>query len=205
MINFDSSNLSGNDMYKLLTGSVVPRPIAWITTRTIDGTINAAPFSFFNVVSSEPPLIMVSIVRIDGNSKDTARNILDNGDAVIHIVSGDMVEEMNVTAASLAPDMSELELAELCTEPSDIVNVPRIKGTKIQLEAKLKQYIPITDEEGGIVTDLLLMQIVKFHFDEEVLDTEKLYILDDKLDPISRLSGNNYGTLGELFSLERPE
>lgn len=204
MIDFDSSSLSAKDKYKLLTGSVVPRPIAWITSRAIEGNINAAPFSYFNIVSSEPPLIAVSINRTEGHCKDTARNILENGEAVIHLVSGDLVEKMNTTAASLEPHMSELELAELQTEPSDIVNVPRIKGTKIQLEAKLTQHIPITNDENAIVNDLLIMRILKFHFDEEVLDSQNLYILYDKLDPMSRLAGNNYGTLGKTFEIERP-
>lgn len=203
MININENELTDKDRYKVLTGSVVPRPIAWVTTRNLNGVINAAPFSYFNIISSSPAIVSLSINRSNSNKKDTTNNILANGEAVIQTVDKENVRQMNQTAAELSPDSSEVQLAHLTTEASDLIAVPRIKDAKIQLETKLYQHVPV--KFGGIVvSDLLLMEVLRFHFNEDIYDRKHHYVLDNEVNPVSRLAGNNYGTLGELFQLKRP-
>ncbi|KOY15059.1 flavin reductase family protein [Paenibacillus xylanivorans] len=206
MHTLDPRELTGRDNYKLMSGSVVPRPIAFVTTRSQDGSvINAAPFSFFNVVSSDPPLLSISIARKDGVMKDTARNVLSGKELVVHICDESIALDMNETAAMLEPHESELERTNLTTVPSNVVSVPGIQEALIRMECKLYQHIPILNDEGAPVSDLLLVRIVQYHFSENVYDPATKYILMDQLKPISRLAGNDYAKLGERFTVIRPE
>ncbi|MFC9708309.1 flavin reductase family protein [Paenibacillus sp. NPDC056933] len=205
MFTLDPRELTGRDNYKLMSGSVVPRPIAFVTTRSQDGNvINAAPFSFFNVVSSDPPLLSISIARKDGVMKDTARNVLAGKELVVHICDESIALDMNETAAMLEPHESELERTNLTTVPSTVVSVPGIQEALIRMECKLYQHIPISNDEGQPVSDLILVRIVQYHFSEKVYDPATKYILMDQLKPISRLAGNDYAKLGERFTAIRP-
>jgi flavin reductase (DIM6/NTAB) family NADH-FMN oxidoreductase RutF len=205
MHTLDPRELTGRDNYKLMSGSVVPRPIAFVTTLSHDGVINAAPFSFFNVVSSDPPLLSISIARKDGVMKDTARNVLSGKELVVHICDEAIALDMNETAAMLEPHESELERTKLTTVPSNVVSVPGIQEALIRMECTLYQHIPISNDEGNPVSDLLLVRIVQYHFSENVYDPATKYILMDQLKPISRLAGNDYAKLGERFTVIRPE
>ncbi|OJF91584.1 flavin reductase family protein [Alkalibacterium sp. 20] len=205
MHHYKTGDISLKQQYKFLTGSVIPRPIAWITSLNESGDIiNLAPFSFFSVASNQVPLLSVSILRTDEKSKDTANNILNQKEAVVHIVSRPLTEEMNVTSAPLSPDKSELERTHLHLVDSNTVKVPGIKEALIRFETVLYQYIPIKNESGEIVTDHFLLKVTDFHFDKEVFDSEKDYILADKLDPMARLSGMDYSALGDILSYDRP-
>lgn len=186
--------------YKLLSGSVIPRPIAWVTTQAADGTVNAAPFSFFNVVSSQPPLVSISML----GQKDSVANLLATGEAVIHFVNPDNVEAMNMTAASLPSQMSETETFGIDTEPSQTVSVPSIKNTPIRFEAKLFKHLPI-EADGYIVSNLMILEITNFAFSDAVFDENKFYVKPDAFQPIARLAGNTYAELGDLFDIERPQ
>ncbi|GGA46491.1 flavin reductase family protein [Paenibacillus physcomitrellae] len=221
MISIDPNGQQEQDNYKLLIGSIIPRPIAFVTTIGEDGTVNAAPFSFFSVVSSSPPLLSVSVGRKGGVMKDTARNTVNRGELVIHIVDEDLAVEMNKTAAPLPPEQSELDLTALTTVPSKKVSVPGIREAKIRMECVLEQHIPIrrgsaaglgtdkaeaeaeledlTSEET--VCDLLLVRVVQFHFDEEIYRDG--YIEAAALKPVSRLAGDDYAGLGDIFTLIR--
>lgn len=206
MHTLDPRELSGRDNYKLMSGSVVPRPIAFVTTLSHDGSvINAAPFSFFNIVSSDPPILSISIGRKDGVMKDTARNVLSLQELVVHICNESIALDMNETAAMLEPHESELERTNLTTVPSTVVSVPAIQEALIRMECKLYQHILISNDEGKPVSDLLLVRIVQYHFSENVYDPTTKYILMDQLKPISRLAGNDYAKLGERFTVVRPE
>jgi len=205
MQHFSSNDISTKQMYKFLTGSIIPRPIAWITTENPETqVVNAAPFSFFSVASNVLPLISVAILRNGGKMKDSAKNLLANKQAVVHIVSEELVEEMNRTAAQLPDTESEIELTELTLTASRSVTVPAIREAKIRMETSVHQYVPIADAEGAVLTDLFILRVEDFHFDEAVFDTEKQYVLADKLQPVARLAGNEYTKLGEIFSVERP-
>src|SRR5690606_23715840 len=124
-------------------GSIIPRPIAFVTTQSAEGVLNGAPFSYFNIVSSNPPMISVSVQRNGVHIKDTARNIYENQQFVVHIVDNLNVSQINETAASLPATESEVELAKLSPIPSTQISVPGIKESKIRMECKLVQAIPL--------------------------------------------------------------
>lgn len=197
MLSFNPNEQSERENYKLLIGTVIPRPIAFVTSVAADGTVNAAPFSYFNIVSSNPPMLSVSVQRKNGAAKDTARNILEKKEFVVHIVDEENVYEANKTAASLPPDESEIDLAELTLIDSESVSVPAVKESKVRFECVLEHAV---DLDG---TDLIIGKIVRFHIDESVYENGRINA--ETLKPVSRLAGTNYAKLGETFSLKRPE
>lgn len=206
MIHFHANELSTKEQYKLISGSIIPRPIAWVTSRSVNGTINLAPFSFFSGLSNQLPLLSLAILRNnDGSMKDTAANILNNNEAVVHTISAPLVEQMNLTAASLADNVSEISLTKLQTVPSVTVTTPSLADPLIRFETSLFQYVPISKNDGTVVTDMLVLQITDFFFDQTVLDQEKKYILNHNLNLIGRLAGNEYTLLGKTFALVRPK
>ncbi|VEF46880.1 nitrilotriacetate monooxygenase component B [Bacillus freudenreichii] len=203
MISIDPSQNSERENYKLLIGSIIPRPIAFVTSQTKDGTINGAPFSYFNVVSSNPPMISLAIQRKNGMPKDTAHNIQERKEFVVHIVDEQNVTKINETAASLPPDESELDVAQLATVDSRMVSVPGIKEAKVRMECVLEQAMALGGNGDTPGVDLIIGKVVQFHFDEEIY-------FDGKIDPdalraVSRLAGNNYAKVGEIFEIERPK
>lgn len=189
------------DNYKLMIGSIIPRPIAFITSKSEEGIVNAAPFSYFNIVMSNPPMISVSIQRKDGVSKDTARNILNDKQFVVHIVSKSIVEEMNKTAANLAYNESELDMTSLTLEDSQVVDVPTIKEAKIAMECTLEHHVTLGKDDSAV--DHIIGKIVNFNIEDELVDNFRINA--EKLEPISRLAGQNYSELGRIFELERPQ
>ncbi|UTR08895.1 flavin reductase family protein [Evansella sp. LMS18] len=197
----DSGKLSKKENYQLLTSAVLPRPIAFVTSLAEDGTLNAAPFSFFNVLSAQPPLLSVSVGRRGDSQKDTARNILEQGEFVVHITDEKNAEAMNETAASLAPDESEAEKAGLTPVESTAVKVPGLKESRIRLECKLEQHLVF--EEGDTKTDLIIGRVLHYHLADEVLKDGKIDV--HQLSPVARLGGRDYTKLGEVFSLDRPD
>ncbi|RST57560.1 flavin reductase family protein [Siminovitchia terrae] len=207
MITLDPNELKDREKYKLLTGAIVPRPIAFVTTTsTVNGTVNAAPFSFFNIVSSDPPIISLSIGRRAGNTmKDTARNAVANGELVVHISTENLIEDINETAALLPAARSELELTGLNKVDSTIVSVPGILEAKVRFECRLEQHHEIKNDHGNTVTDFLMARIVCIHIDETVYDPQKGYVFTETLRPVARLAGSNYAELGKIYSLIRPE
>lgn len=198
MISIDPTSNTERENYKLLIGSIIPRPIAFVTSLSKDGVLNGAPFSYFNIVSSDPPLISISIGRRDGQRKDTARNILESKEFVVHIVDEDNVALINQTAASLAPDQSEVALAGLTPVESEKISVPGIKEAKIRMECTLEHSL-----ELGNNNDLIIGKIVRFHVSDELY--EKGRIDPRGLAAVSRLAGSNYAKVGEIFSIERPK
>lgn len=190
-------SMSERENYLLLTGSVIPRPIAFVTSISQDGTLNGAPFSYFNIVSAEPPLISLSVQHDQGKSKDTARNILEKKEFVIHIVDEANVEKINMTAARLQPHESEITLAGLTDIPSTIVTVPSVKEAKIRLECVLERSVSLES------TDLLIGRVVQYHVDENIYSNGRIDA--EKLAAVSRLAGSQYAKIGELFSLVRPK
>lgn len=202
MLSIDPSTLSERENYKLLIGSIIPRPIAFVTSLSEKGVLNGAPFSYFNIVSSNPPLISLSIQRSGEKQKDTARNIFHSKEFVIHIVDEENVQKINETAATLPPDESEIELAQLTPVNSTKVAVPGIKEAKIRLECNLEQSLELG--EGDIPgCDLIIGRIVHFHIEPTIYH-------EGKIDPrglgaVSRLAGINYAKIGDIFSIERPK
>ncbi len=193
--------LSQKENYKLLIGSIIPRPIALVTTESDDNVLNIAPFSFFNVVSSDPPILSIAVQRVNGEMKDTARNIIQNKEAVVHIVDTDNVRDANQTAALLSHEESELERTDFETVDSVEVSVKGLKQSKVRFEAVLYDDIVI-EKDGQPISDLLLLEVKYYHFDERIYNDG--YINKDELNAVSRLAGNDYAEIGHTFTIERP-
>ncbi|MGY3715867.1 flavin reductase family protein [Sutcliffiella cohnii] len=197
MLSLNPENLSERENYKFLIGSIIPRPVAFVTTQSKNDVLNGAPFSYFNIVSSNPAMISLSLQRSLGERKDTARNIIDNKEFVVHIVDEENVEKVNKTAASLPPDESEITLAQLTPVKSERVKVAGVKEAKVRFECSLVQAIDL----GGC--DLFIGKVEQYHVDESIYS-------DGKIDPrglgaVSRLAGSNYAKIGDIFSIERPK
>lgn len=201
MKHIDPKQLSEVQNYKLLSGSIIPRPIAFVTSSDSEGRLNAAPFSFFNIVNNAPPMIAISAQRKGGKRKDTAINIENVKSFVVHITDEDNVEEINKTAAPIQPEDNELDLTELHIITSDIIDVPAIKEAKIRFECQLEQMILLGSEDEG--ADLIIGTIVKYHIQDDVYFGDSK-INANQLKPVARLAGNDYAKLGEQFTIERP-
>lgn len=202
MISIDPASQSVQDNYKLLIGSIVPRPIAFVSTLSSEGVLNAAPFSFFNIVTANPPMVAISVQRKQGERKDTSRNAIAAGEFVVHIADEDYIEAINVTAANLPPDESEVALAGLTAIPSERVSVPGIAEAKIRMECVLEQALPLGGTEESPACDLLIGRVVRFHVAESLYGNGRIDA--NALRPVSRLAGSDYAKLGEQFSIDRP-
>lgn len=202
MLEINPNDQTERENYKILVGSVVPRPIAFVTSEAVDGRINGAPFSYFNVVSADPPMLSLSVQRKKGQQKDTARNILAKGNFVIHIVSEPFLEKINQTAASLPPDASEIDLAQLTRVSSKEISTPGVKEAKVRYECRLEKHIPLGADDD-ISTDLFIGKIVCIHLDETIYDEGK--IIYDELQAMSRLAGNDYAEIGAITTIKRPD
>ena len=197
------SEQTKQENYKLLIGSVLPRPIAFITTKSNSGVVNAAPFSFFNVVGTEPPLLMISCIRKPGGiMKDTAKNAIESQEFIIHIVDEENVEKINYTAIDAPEDVSEIELAGLNLLPGELVQVPRVAECKIAMECRLHRHLPLGESDGEPNVDLIIGEVICFHIEDELL--EKGRINAGKLKPVGRLAGLDYTTIGSVFEYQRP-
>ena len=191
----DPASLDAEAAYKLLLGVVVPRPIAWVTTLSTLGVVNLAPFSAFTFVSPKPPMLAISVGQKAGTYKDTARNILANEEFVVHIADGTMIEPVHLSAVEHPSDVSEVNHLGLVTVPSARIKVPRLAIAPIAAECRLRHCI----EFGETRTRLLVGEVLTFHFRDGLLKNGKI---DTRtLNPICRLGGPTYATLGEIVSM----
>jgi flavin reductase (DIM6/NTAB) family NADH-FMN oxidoreductase RutF len=198
---FDFETLAASDRYKLLTSTIVPRPIASVTTMSKNGVRNAAPFSFFNAMSNDPALLAVGIMnKADGTPKDTAHNILATGEFVVNLVPRSAADVMNLTSIDAPPDTDELVVASLKTLPSLKVKPDRIAISPVSFECRLHTPIELS---GQLIA---LGKVVQAHVaDGMMLDASKLYVDTPKLQLISRLHGRGfYGTTETVFQISRP-
>lgn len=200
---FKANEIEDKLKYKLLIASVIPRPVCMLSTLNDNESLNLAPFSFYNIVSYNPGILSISIQRKNGEMKDSVKNILRNKEAVLHIVDNDILEEVNKTSIELEYGVSELDYTNLTAKESISINTPLIKEAKIAFETKLYQHIPIKNDDGDIISDLILLKVLIYYVSNKVY--ENGYIISEKLNPISRLAGNSYSKLGEEIVLERPK
>jgi len=198
----DPKKQSVRENYKLMTGSILPRPIAFVSTRAKSGELNLAPFSYFTAISSMPPTICFAAGRKgkEGIKKDTLTNIEETGEFVVNVVTEDIVEQMNLTATDFPPEINEFKLAGLTPIDCDVVSVPRVKESPINMECKLYQVIHIGLESSG-GSALIIGEILLFHITDHLLAEGK--INTEFLKPVGRLAGQEYTTLGRRFTLER--
>lgn len=203
MISISPEIMSERENYKFLIGSIIPRPIAFITTQSENGVVNAAPFSYFNIVSANPPMISVSVQRRDGMMKDTARNIMNTKEFVVHIVNQGILRDVNETADELDMDESEITRTHFTLVSSDKISVPAVNEAKIRFECILEQAVQLGDTDAKISCDLLIGKIVCYHIEQSLY--HKGRIDAQALQPVARLAGNTYSLLGETFDLKRPD
>lgn len=202
MLSIDPRTNTERENYKLLIGSIIPRPIAFVTTLSEDGVLNGAPFSYFNIVSSNPPMISLSIQRSGGKQKDTARNILLKQEFVVHIVDEQNVKKINQTSANLPPYESEIEFAELTQVDSTKISVPGVKQAKIRMECILENSLELGDKDNP-GCDLLIGKVVQFHIENDLYENGRIDARG--LAAVSRLAGANYAKIGEIFAIKRPK
>lgn len=198
---FDQSfaTLPMSDRYKLLCGLVIPRPIALVTTLGPAGLVNAAPFSFFNVFSEDPPLVVLGLQsKPDGSLKDTATNIRETGCFVVNLVDASLAERMNICSIDFPSDVSEIDMAGLSTVPSSAIAAPRIAEAPVSLECRHYLTLEISRERR-----LCMGEVLHVHARPGIVDPARLYVDVDKYQPVARLFGNYYATLGEKFKLQR--
>jgi flavin reductase (DIM6/NTAB) family NADH-FMN oxidoreductase RutF len=192
----DPAELGAEKAYRLLTGIVVPRPIAWVTSLSQAGTVNLAPFSAFTFVSPKPPMLAISVGRKSGVYKDTARNILDREEYVIHIADSPLMSAVHESSAEHPPEVSEVEVLGLETTPSDHIAVPRLTAAPVAMECRFRQCL----EFGDTRSRLIVGEVVAFHIKDDLLANGK--IETESLDPIARIAGPRYARLGEIFTLK---
>lgn len=192
------AEMSSGAAYHTMNAVVVPRPIAFITTLGPGGVVNAAPFSYFNGVTSDPPTISVAISRRQGALKDTTRNIQTTGHFVVNVCSVDIARVISVAAADLPPSQSEVELTGLTLLPSERIESPRIANSKIQMECQLDRII----EVGNGPTDLVLGRVLLLHAHSSSLNAQGR-ILVEQIDPLARLAGSQFAGLNKIFSIPR--
>jgi flavin reductase (DIM6/NTAB) family NADH-FMN oxidoreductase RutF len=198
---FECDKTTSENIYKLLVSTVVPRPIAWVTTRDIDGTVNAAPFSFFNAVSGNPPVVVFGIGgRGPGDIKDTGGNIRRTGQFVVNLVSNALAEQMNITAIDFPKEVNELAEAGLTIAPSSKVKPPRIAESPVSFECERLVVV-----EVGVDRAVVLGKVVAIHVaDEFVLDPVRCYIDTPNLDLVGRMHGRGwYARTTDRFEMPR--
>ena len=188
---YDPAEKPFTETHKLMIGSIVPRPIAFVSTISKDGNNNVAPFSYFNGVCSNPPTVMFAPARRgwDGEEKDTLINIRDNHEFVINMVSESFAEKMVKCSTDFDSSIDEFEISGLTPESSSKVLPPRVRESKISLECKLDQIIEIGDGKAGSGF-VVIGTVVLFHIDDDIYDNGHIDL--DKLEPLGRLAGNWY-------------
>ncbi|MVO08220.1 flavin reductase family protein [Flavobacterium sp. TP390] len=188
-------------LYKLLTGTIIPRPIGWISTIDANGINNLAPFSYFNMVSSDPPCVLFSTRRDNDTNKDTLNNVLENKQFVVNLVTENVVEQMNLTSESVGAEIDEFQLANLTPIDSVSVLPKRVKESLVHFECEMiHHYFIDNDAKGGAC--VVIGKIITMHIDDSIL-MENNRINLETYTPIARLAGSNYGKLGEIFSIKR--
>ena len=187
---------------RVLNGVVVPRPIAFVSTISNSGNVNLSPYSFFNAVSYDPPLIIFSSSKFtsDGKLKDSLSNIEQNGEFVVNIVNEKIVEAMNKTAAEYPEDVNEFDVANLTQIDSDLVKPPRLSESPVNMECKLERIITLGTEAHP--QGLVIGEIIQLHIDDEIISGHR--INHEKLKPVGRLAGNMYTHTYDVFELMRP-
>jgi flavin reductase (DIM6/NTAB) family NADH-FMN oxidoreductase RutF len=203
MRTIDPADHLTTDIYKLMVGIIVPRPIAFVSTLDEQGIRNLAPFSYFTACSTNPPVVcFCTAVRPEPSPfKDTLRNIRATKEFVVNIVSEEIVAEMNRTAAEVGPEVDEFELSGLTPLASETVSVPRVAESPVQMECLLREVITISAEPGG--GSIVIGEVLRFHVREDLFDN---YRIDPaKLNAVGRMGGPTYCRTQDRFDLDRPK
>lgn len=198
---FDSDEIGPRDAHRLLIGLVVPRPIGWIGTVDREGIRNLAPFSFFNVVASEPPTVMFSPSAREDLRKDSLSNVQETREFTVNIVSVELASQMNVTSGRYPADVDEFEVAGLTPEPGVRVAAPLVAEAPAALECVVSQFVRIGEPPTGSM--VVIGEVVAFHVREDLLDGTR--VDQAALDALGRMGGPLYSRTRDLFEMQRPD
>ncbi len=198
---FDLSAMPQADVYKLLASVILPRPIAWIVSKNDAGEVNAAPYSFFNILGSDPPVIAVGFSNApDRDTKDSLYNIRQRGEFVVNLVPEELAEAMNITATNAPRGTDETHLAGLALAPGIVVDVPRIAGSPVALECRLFETINLGGSSTIMLAKIVYVQVRTSAFEE----VDRLHIDPARMRLIGRMhGGGGYCTTRDLFNIER--
>ncbi|NBT75415.1 MAG: flavin reductase family protein [Betaproteobacteria bacterium] len=198
---FDAASQGLRENYRLLIGSVVPRPIAWVSTLSEKAVANLAPYSFFTVASCEPPVLcVVQIAPRNAREKDTLRNLRATRECVVNIVSADLAARMNLCSGDYPPEVSEFDLAQLTQSPSRLVRVPGVAEARVRIECRLREVVLISSGPGGGA--LMLLDVLGFHVQSSLLESGA--ILPQALDAVGKMGDDAYAFTRDRFDLARP-
>lgn len=197
----NSSELEALELYQLLTGAIIPRPIAWVSTQNSQGLTNLAPYSFFSVASCNPPILTITNVPSrDVLAKDTLANLLETKECVVNIVPHSQIENMNASCAAYPSDKSEIDEVGIVTEASKEVRVPGIKDVPVRYECTLRETITLSEKPIGGV--LILLDVVAIYADDSKFKDGVLQA--DLLDVVGKLGSNDYCHAKADITLKRP-
>ena len=194
----DPKALDRRERYGLMIATVIPRPIAWISTVDEAGVANLAPYSFFGGVCADPPTVMISVGRRRGERKDTSRNLLQNGEAVIHIPHRPLAEQMVATSAEVKASVDEFELAGMTKVAAVDVAPPRIADAAIAMEAWVERHMQV----GAAPMDVFLLEVIRFHIDDRLVTNGKPDAA--ALAAVGRLGSAQYCDTASVFEIPRP-
>jgi len=190
----DPATLNGRESYKLFTSVIIPRPIAWVTTLNEDGSVNAAPFSFFMGVTLKPPRLAISVSSRMGEPKDTARNVINNSEFVVNIVTDSNAEAMTATSGDYDYGIDELRIAGLSTNASEKIAPPRIKESPVNMECRLEKVVEINF--------LIIGEVILFHINDEIFENGA--VDPQKIHAVGRLGNPFYSHVNDIFEIQRP-
>lgn len=199
---FDFAELDAADRYKLMSASITPRPIAWVTTVSAAGVRNAAPYSFFNMMAAEPPLVALGLMRrTDGNYKDTCANIIETGEFVVNLVNQGDLDAMNFTCIDAPPGFDELEAGKIETVPSTVIAPPLIASAPVSMECRLKHRIDVSQ-----ASTVVLGEVLVFHIADRFVEADRLHIDATAMELMARMHGAGwYAQRPEMVQRDRPK
>lgn len=204
-MNLNFSDYSANQIYHLMTQTVIPRPIAWVLTESGEDNFNLAPFSYFSAVSSAPPLLMISVgKKPNGEIKDTVRNIIQHKQCVIHIASEQDAELVTQTAATLAHGQSEVDINNIELTSFDGFTMPRVKRCSIAYGCELYEI----KEVGDVPQSLVFLKVKTLYLNDDIVlldKKERIKVMANQVTPLARLGGGEYAGITEAFSKVRPK
>ena len=200
-MNFDITNLGVQEKYRLLNGGVTPRPIAWISTRSKDGIDNLAPYSFFTVASCNPPVLLYTqVTQRSGIDKDTLQNLAQTGECVVNIVNSPLLEQMNITSASIDSDKNEFDLADVDRSTSSTVSPFSVTDSPIRYECTLREMISIGDLPAG--GTLVLLDVKSVYVRDDLYSDEGINQV--LIDSVGKMGGDGYSLTSSYLPLNRP-
>jgi len=195
---FDFAQLTERERYKILIGTVIPRPVALVTTVSMDGVPNAGPFSFFNVLTHDPAIVAIGVENYaDMRFKDTARNIRETGEFTVHIVDDALVSQMEICAIKFGPDVDELREAGLDTTPGLMVRSPRILAAPAALECRRHTTLQV-----GPAREIILGEVLGVYVRSDAVDPSNLHIDQQIMDAIGRMGGHTYTRTRDQFDVK---